>query len=92
MLVVRCESGAGCSVMTPEADGLPRMKQMSAGRKPESYFLFGGIERLTYDILRGEAVSAATVRDAQAIIQRVHALEDALNNRISAQYHDATGE
>ena len=78
--------------MTPEANGLPRMKQMSAGRKPESYFLFGGIERLTYDILRGEAVSAATVRDAQAIIQRVHALEDALNNRINAQYSGCTNE
>ena len=73
-------------MMTPEADGLPRMKQLSAGRKPESYFLFGGIERLTYDLMRGEAVSAATVTDAKAIIQRVHALEDALNNRINMQF------
>lgn len=72
--------------MTPETDGLPRMKQMSAGRKPESYFLFGGIERLTYDLMRGEAVSAATVRDAQALILRVDALKDALTQRIDLQY------
>ena len=75
--------------MTPETHGLPRMKQMTAGRKPESYFLFGGIERLTYDLMRGEAVSDATVRDAQALILRVDALRDALSQRIALQYHEA---
>lgn len=72
--------------MTPQTHGLPRLKQMTAGKKPESYFLFGGIERLTYDLIRGEAVSPDTVRDAEALIQRVDALRDALNTRIQMQF------
>ena len=72
--------------MDPETHGLPRLKNMTAGRKPESYFLFGGIERLTYDIMRGEPIGPDTVRDAQALIQRVEALRDALNNRIGMQF------
>lgn len=71
--------------MTAETHGLPRMGRIGTGRKPESYFLFGGIEQLTYHIIRGEAISAATVKDAQALIQRVKALEEALANRIEAQ-------
>lgn len=64
---------------------LPAVPQKMRGSPPESYFLLGGIERLTHELYRGTAVPKETVLEAQKLIQRVRALDEALNMRLSEQ-------
>jgi len=72
--------------------GLPKTKQLTRARPPQSYFLFGGIEKLTYDLLRGDEISAETVRDAQALIARVGAMRDALEQREAMRVQEPTDD
>lgn len=71
--------------MSAPAYDLPAVPSKMKGEAPESYFLLGGIERLTYDLRRGKAVPKQTVLEAQKLVQRVQALDEALNMRLTEQ-------
>lgn len=69
--------------MNPRKEGLPAVSTATRAQKGDSYFLLGGVERLTYDLRSGREISPDALVQAEALIQRVDALKDALHMRIS---------
>lgn len=63
--------------------GLPAKPVKVRTKAPSAYFLIGGVEMLTYDIIKGNAVSPETITEACELIDRVRALEAALDNAIA---------
>ncbi len=68
--------------MTPAKDGLPAIEGYK-GKSGEEVLLFMGIESATTYVRRGRLVSADAYTSYRKLIQRVKALEDALDHRVN---------
>ncbi len=67
--------------MHPERDGLAAVEGYK-GKSGEEVLLFMGIESATTYVRRGRLVSSDAYNSYRKLIQRVRALEDALDHRV----------
>lgn len=72
--------------------GFPAKPTKAKWKEPAGYFLYGGIEILTYDLRSGKEIAPEVVTDAYQLIQRVDALKAAIQHRESLHYPEALVE
>ena len=72
-------------MIDPRTSGLPAVNTKSRAPEGSDYFLTGGIERMTYDLHVGRAVSASAWCEAEKLVQRVDALKRAMDMRTAMQ-------
>ncbi len=72
--------------------GFPAAKISTNMKSADSVFLFGGVENMTYALRSGKEISPDVVATTMGLIQRVKAMEEALEHRIAVQYPDSLVE
>jgi hypothetical protein len=72
--------------------GFPAAKITTNMKSADSVFLFGGVENMTYALCSGKEISPDVVATAFGLIQRVKAMEEALEHRIAVQYPESLVE
>ena len=65
-------------------DGLPRVADSTRPHDAFALVVLGGIEKMTWALNRGEAVSAKGLADMQALRRRLDAFSRALDARLVA--------
>ena len=78
------ENSAGKQIACKQ--GFPAKPTKAKWKEPAGYFLHGGIEILTSDLIRGKEIGPETVSDALSLINRVEALKAALEARANIHY------
>ena len=72
--------------------GFPAKPTNAKWKEPAGYFLFGGVEMLTYDVRSGKEIAPEVVSDAFRLTQRVDALKEALLHRVDIHYPESVVE
>ena len=72
--------------------GFPAKPTKAKWKAPSGYFLYGGIEILTADVIYGKEIAPEVVTDAYMLVQRVDALKAALDHRAAIHYPDSLVE
>ncbi len=62
--------------------GLPRAKDESRMLNAWDVFVLGGVERLTESLRRGHKFNLKSLKEMQALQQRLGAFNDALDSRV----------
>ena len=81
---VNIENSAGKQLACKH--GFPAKPSKAKWKEPAGYFLFGGIEILTADVIKGKEIAPEAIADALSLIQRVDALKAALEHRTNVHY------